>query len=105
MDASDQVSTSGGRNESILPENFQNLLDEVRDCVHRFQDDQSPENFAGIVTALSGFGLSGADLWKKAAAYAKANPVRVGIYAGILFFALKGLTGQTGQGKLSSRVH
>ena len=70
---------------------FEQLTQDLKSAVARFQDDQTPENFAGIVTALTGFGLTGADLWKKVADYAKVHPVPVALGAGVLFYAIKGL--------------
>ena len=75
-------------------ENFAELSQRLKDSVDRFQGDQTPENFAAIITSLAGFGLSGADLWQQAAAYAKRNPLRVAALAGLAFFALKGLVSQ-----------
>lgn len=74
---------------------FDHLTMTLKSAVTKFQEDQSPENFAGIVTALSAFGISGADLWSKAAAYAKVHPVRIALGAGVLFYAMKGLLGES----------
>lgn len=74
---------------------FDRLTSTLKSAVTKFQDDQSPENFAGIVSALSAFGISGADLWHKVAAYAKVHPVRVALSAGVLFYAVKGLLGDS----------
>ena len=96
MSANDQNSLT----DSILQigplkiENFAPLLQELRSAVDTFQQDATPENFATIVTSLQQFGLSGADVWQQAAAYAKRNPLRVAVVAGLAFYALKGLVAQ-----------
>jgi hypothetical protein len=74
---------------------FDHLTETLKAAVAKFQDDQSPENFAGIVSALTAFGISGADLWQKVAAYAKVHPVRVAFGAGVLFYAMKGILGES----------
>lgn len=78
-------------------DNFTELMQNLKQTVERFQNEQTPENFAGIVTSLAGFGLSGAELWQQAAGYAKRNPLRVAAIVGLAFYAFKGLVshGQT----------
>lgn len=78
-------------NHFVHLESFDRLSRDLRQAVHRFQEEQTPESFAGIVTALGGFGLSGAQLWRQAARYAQAHPLRVAVYAGVVFFAMRGL--------------
>jgi len=70
---------------------FERLTDGLKTALRKFQDDQTPENFAVIVSALSEFGISGADVWHQVATYSKRHPIRVGLFAGLVFFALKGL--------------
>ena len=98
------MSTTDGSPESptlqlgpLHIDNFAELMQGLKASVDRFQAEQTPENFAGIVSSLAGLGLSGADVWQQAAAYAKRNPLRVAALAGLAFFALKGLVshGQT----------
>ena len=75
-------------------DNFAEMMGDLKTAVSHFQDESTPQNFAHIVTALQGFGLSGADVWQQAAAYAKKNPLRVAALAGLAFYALKGLMSQ-----------
>jgi hypothetical protein len=75
-------------------DNFAELMGDLKSTVSRFQDESTPQNFAAIVTSLQGFGLSGADVWQQAASYAKKNPLRVAAFAGLAFYALKGLLAQ-----------
>lgn len=75
-------------------DNFADLMGDLKKSVDRFQNEQTPENFAVIISSLAGFGLSGADLWQQAATYAKRNPLRVAAIAGLAFFALKGVLSQ-----------
>lgn len=87
------------KNQSVAPSvqaaqpemSFNQMADTLKAAIAEFEKQQSPEALAGIVSALSSFGLSGADIWKKAAAYTRENPVRVAAAVGILFFAYKGL--------------
>lgn len=78
-------------------EAIENLIGELRDTVTRFQDEQSPEAFAAIVTALGGFGMSSTEVWKKAQKFTVENPLRTAVYAGVVFFALRGLLGEAGR--------
>lgn len=70
---------------------FESLVTTLKDAVTKFQEDTSPQNFAEIVTALSDFGISGADIWQQVASYTKRHPIRVAMIAGLAFFAMKGL--------------
>ena len=72
-------------------QSFDQLVGELKASVSRFQEDTSPENFAGIVSVLSRFGISGADLWSQVARYSKEHPLRVALGATVVFFAAKGL--------------
>lgn len=80
---------------------FEALTADLNKALQKFQDEQSPENFAVIVTALSEFGISGADLWHQVSAYAKRNPMRVAMFVGLVFFALKGIGSQAAARRLS----
>lgn len=73
-------------------EGFSQMADALRDAVTKFQEEQSPENFAPIITALSAFGLSSVEMWKTAAEYTRRHPIQVAALAGLAFFAVKGLT-------------
>jgi hypothetical protein len=70
---------------------FEKMLDDLKTTVSRFQDDTTPENFAAIVSTLSTFGISGAQVWGQVADYSKRHPLRVAIGAAIMFFAVKGI--------------
>lgn len=78
-------------------EAIESLIGELRQTVSRFQEEQSPETFAAIVTSLGGFGLSTTDMWKQAQKFTVENPLRTAIYAGVVFFALRGLVGSAGR--------
>ena len=81
---------------------FEALTADLKKALQKFQADQSPENFAVIVTALSEFGISGADLWHQVSAYAKRHPLRMATFAGLVFFALKGIGAQAAARRLAS---
>lgn len=76
-----------------LTHDFDRLVDGLKRALSDFQTEQTPENFAVIVTALSEFGISGADIWRRAADYSKRYPLRSAVVAGLAFFAFKGLLG------------
>jgi hypothetical protein len=76
-------------------ENFAALIGDLRTAVDQFQGEQTPENFAVIISQLRQFGLSGADVWQQAASYARRNPLRVAMMAGLAFYAFKGLASTT----------
>ena len=75
-----------------IGEDIEHLAHELKLCLNRFQQDPTPENFAPIVSSLRGFGLSGKDLWREALSYTRRYPLRVAIFAGIVFYALKGIS-------------
>lgn len=111
MDQSENQNQSAGSDqqqgqEGTSPiDNIGEVFEGVRNAVSRFQQDQTPENFASIVTALGGFGLGGLDLWKQAADYTRKHPLQVAVGAGVLFFALRGLSGARPMRQLSASVH
>ncbi len=74
-------------------ENWDQMMSSLKNSVNRFESEQSPESLAAVVTALSHFGFSGADLWKRFANYAKSRPLQVALYSAVMFFALRGLIG------------
>lgn len=89
----DQSSTAAGSSPGGFNwENFESLSRQLRAAVERFQGEQTPENFAGIITALRGYGVSATEVWQTTADYTRRHPVRVAVFAGILFFALKGIS-------------
>ncbi|MBX3020891.1 MAG: hypothetical protein KF799_04380 [Bdellovibrionales bacterium] len=73
-------------------EGFNQLAEALRGALAKFNEEQTPENFATIISALSAFGLSGVDLWKKAADYTRRHPLQVAALAGLAFFAARGLS-------------
>jgi hypothetical protein len=70
---------------------FEQLLDSLKNAVSEFQNESSPEKFAKIVTVLSAFGISGADIWNKTTDFTKKHPIQAALGAGLIFFAFKGL--------------
>ena len=77
--------------EGDLLSGFERLMGDLKGAISRFQDDQTPENLAGIVTAMNSFGLTGTDLWRRAADYTRRHPVQVAGLVSLLFFAYKGM--------------
>ncbi len=74
-----------------IEQDWDRLTKDLQSAVSTFREDQTPENFARIVTSLTRFGISGADIWKKFASYTKQHPMRMALSAGLVFFAVKGL--------------
>lgn len=70
----------------------EHLTHNLKMTVSRFQEDPTPENFAHIITSLRAFGVSGKELWDQALSYTRQYPMRVALFAGILFYALKGIS-------------
>jgi hypothetical protein len=83
---------------------FDALTGGLKKALAKFQEDQTPENFAVIVTALSEFGISGADLWHQVAAYSKRHPLRMALFAGLAFFAYKGLAPIAAQRRMQAET-
>lgn len=83
---------------------FDHLSAELKSAARGFQEDPTPENFARIITALRAFGVSGGDLWRRAAAYTRAHPVQMALLAGVLFYAVKGLLGDRPR-RLAAELH
>lgn len=101
----DQQSTVSQPSRRDPFQDFDRLVEGFKKSLNKFQKNQSPENFAGIISALSEFGISGADVWRQFANYSKRHPVRAAMFAGLVFFALKGLAPITPLGNRQETVH
>lgn len=85
-----QLSETSEQTPDLIAD-FERLAANLKDAVKRFQDDQTPESFAGIVSSLSSFGLSATDIWQRVADYGRRYPLRVAGVAALIFFAMKGV--------------